>query len=52
VSGDLKEFLVDQALVCVRDKPHNPQTQGEIERYHRTIMNIIRLDHYYSPEEL
>ena len=52
VSGDLKEFLEDQAIDHVRGKPHHPQTQGKIERYHKTMKNIIRLEHYYSPEEL
>ena len=27
-------------------------TQGKIERYHRSMKNIILLDNYYSPEEL
>jgi transposase InsO family protein len=36
----------------VRGKPHHPQTQGKIEQYHRTMKNIIRLEHYYSPDEL
>jgi hypothetical protein len=52
VSGDLKEFLEEQAIDHVRGKPQHPQTQGKIERYHRTMKNIIRLDYHYSPEEL
>ena len=52
MSGDLKEFLEDQAIDHVRGKPLHPQTQGKIERYHRTMKNVIRLEHYYSPEEL
>ena len=52
VSGDLKEFVEDQSIDHVRGKPHHPQTQGKIERNHRTIKNLIRLEHYYSPEEL
>ena len=52
VSGDLKEFLGKQAIIHVRGKPFHPQTQGKIERYHRTMKNIIKLEHYYSPEEL
>ena len=52
VSGDLKEFLEEQAIDHVRGKPLHPQTQGKIERYHRTMKNIFRLEHYYSPEEL
>ncbi len=27
-------------------------TQGKIERYHRSMKNIILLDNYYSPSEL
>jgi transposase InsO family protein len=36
----------------IRGKPMHPQTQGKIERYHRTMKNRILLEHYYSPEEL
>ena len=32
--------------------PNHPQTQGKIERYHRSMKNIIRLDNYYLPEQL
>ena len=52
MSGELKEFLEQESIVHVRGKPLHPQTQGKIERYHRTMKNIIRLEHYYSPEEL
>jgi len=52
VSGDLKEFLDELSITHVRGKPLHPQTQGKIERYHRTMKNIIKLEHYYSPEEL
>ena len=27
-------------------------TQGKIERYHRSLKSVVRLDHYYSPWEL
>ena len=27
-------------------------TQGKIERYHRSMKNIILLDNYYSPNDL
>jgi len=27
-------------------------TQGKIERYHRSMKNLILLDHYSSPSEL
>jgi transposase InsO family protein len=52
ISGDLKEFFKGLSITHVRGKPFHPQTQGKIERYHRTMKNIIKLEHYYSPEEL
>ena len=27
-------------------------TQGKIERYHRSMKNILRLENYYIPDEL
>ena len=32
--------------------PNHPQTQGKIERYHRSMKNIIKLENYYSPGQL
>jgi transposase InsO family protein len=52
ISGELKIYLSDQDIGHVRCKPFHPMTQGKIERYHRSMKNIILLEHYYSPEEL
>jgi putative transposase len=30
-----------------RSKPYHPMTQGEIERYHRSLKNQILLENYY-----
>jgi len=35
-----------------QNQPFHPQTQGKIERYHRTMKNVIKLDNYYSPDDL
>jgi putative transposase len=35
-----------------RGAPYHPQTQGKIERYHRTMKNVVKLQHHYFPEEL
>lgn len=52
LSGELKSYLSKRGVEHTRGKPMHPQTQGEIESYHRTMKNRILLEHYYSPEEL
>ncbi len=52
LSSDLKSFLNMRGIKSIRGKPCHPQTQGKIERYHRSIKNVIKLDNYYSLEEL
>jgi putative transposase len=52
ISGELKSFLSKRSMEHIRGKPMHPQTQGKIERYHRTMKNSILLENYYSPEEL
>ena len=36
----------------IRGSVRHPQTQGKIERYHRSMKNVIKLDVYCSPMEL
>jgi len=52
VSGELAEWLDDKKMGHVRGAPYHPQTQGKIERYHRSMKNVIKLEHYYFPWEL
>ena len=35
-----------------RGRPYHPMTQGKIERYHRSMKNVVRLENHYSPWEL
>jgi transposase InsO family protein len=52
ISSSLRDYLKDNKMDHSRGKPYHPQTQGKIERYHRSMKNLILLDNYYSPEEL
>lgn len=52
VSQELGSYLEDYNIKHVRGRPGHPQTQGKIERYHRTMKNVIKLENYYSPDEL
>ena len=58
VSGELAEYLKSKNMTHTRGRPYHPQTQGKIERWHRTMTrcpwgkNQILLNHYYFPCEL
>ena len=52
LSRELKDYLDKRGMSHTRGAPYHPQTQGKIERYHRSIKNVINLQNYYSPEEL
>jgi putative transposase len=53
IAAELKEYLKStHDMNQVHGRPFHPQTQGKIERYHRTMKNVVKLDNYYCPEEL
>ncbi len=52
ISQQLKEYVDDKNIKHIRGKPNHPQTQGKIERYHRSMKNIVKLDNYYFPDQL
>jgi len=52
ISNELKAFIGKRNMKHIRGRPNHPQTQGKIERYHRSMKNIIKLDNYYLPGEL
>jgi putative transposase len=52
ISGQLATYLATHGLTHTRGKPYHPMTQGKIERYHRSMKNVVKLEHYYSPWEL
>lgn len=52
VSKQLKAYFNQQDIRHVRSAPQHPMTQGKIERYHRSMKNLLLLEHYYLPQEL
>jgi len=52
LSGELSSYLKEKGMTHTRGKPYHPQTQGKIERWHRSMKNQILLNNYYLPSEL
>ncbi len=52
VSGELADWLQDNGMTHTRGRPYHPMTQGKIERWHRSMKNLILLENYYLPGEL
>ncbi len=52
ISKELREWLQNQQMEHTRGAPYHPMTQGKIERYHRSMKNVVKLEHYYFPWEL
>ncbi len=52
VSHALKDYLQRLGIKHTRGAPYHPMTQGKIERYHRSMKNVVKLEHYYYPWDL
>jgi len=52
ISAELKEYLGMHQIRHTRGAPYHPMTQGKIERFHRSMKNVVKLQHYYMPWEL
>ncbi len=52
LSGELRDYLAERGMGHTRGAPYHPQTQGKIERYHRLMKNVVKLQHYSFPGEL
>ena len=52
LSSELKDYLKKHEMKHTRGAPYHPMTQGKIERYHRTMKNVVKLDNYYYPWDL
>lgn len=52
ISSELSDYIQDKGMRHVRGRPNHPQTQGKIERYHRSMKNVVKLENYYLPGDL
>ena len=52
ISGELSDYLQANGMTHTRGRPYHPQTQGKIERWHRSMKNQILLNNYYLPGKL
>jgi len=52
VSGELRRFLESRQIEHTRGAPYHPMTQGTIERYHRSMKNLVQLQNYGYPWDL
>jgi putative transposase len=52
VSKALRSYLEERGMAHTRGKPYHPQTQGKIERFHRSLKNVVTLRNFYLPWEL
>ncbi len=52
LSGELKTYLEKRGMAHSRGAPYHPMTQGKIERYHRSMKNVVKLQNYHFPWEL
>ena len=52
ISGVMQEYLRTIGLKHLRARPHHPQTNGKIERMHRTLKEDVTLIVYTSPDLL
>jgi putative transposase len=49
LSQALKEYLQHYRLQHIRGAPYHSLTQGKLERYHRSMKNVVKLQAFYFP---
>lgn len=52
IANEFKTFLHKHGMDQVRGAPNHPQTQGKIERYHRSMKIVLMQDNYFTPQQL
>ena len=52
ISDEFQKYLSQHGITHIRSAPLHPMTQGKIERYHRSMKNVINLQNYFFPGQL
>lgn len=52
IAKPLARYLRTYRLKHIHGRPRHPQTQGKIERYHRSMKSVVKLDTYFFPWDL
>ena len=52
IANALAAFLKPYDIPHIHGRPHHPQTQGKIERYHRSMKSLVKLNTFFFPGEL
>ena len=52
ISEDVKKFMKEKGITKIHGAQNHPQIQGKIERYQRSMKNVVKLEHYYSLSDL
>ena len=52
IASEFNDFIKAESMTIIHGRPLHPQTQGKIERYNRSLKNVVKLENYYSPGEL
>jgi transposase InsO family protein len=52
IAEALVDFLKPYEINHIHGRAHHPQTQGKIERYHKSMKSIVKLNTFFFPWEL
>lgn len=52
ISHDLRDYLQEKGIHHILASPYHPQTNGKIERYHKSLKSVVKLHVYGCPSKL